>query len=135
MTASITVERSAAVQYVLRLADACLILSHRLSEWCGHAPIVEEDIALANMALDLLGQSRALLTHAAALEGRGHDEDQLAFLRDERDFLNPTATSRCRPGCCCSGSGSQSRAIRSWRRSPRRPRRRRAITASTRPTG
>ncbi len=94
MTASISVERSPAVQYVLRLADACLILSHRLSEWCGHAPIVEEDIALANMALDLLGQSRALLTHAAALEGRGKDgvlsEDQLAFLRDERDFLNPT---------------------------------------------
>lgn len=90
MTASIALERSPAVQYVLRLADACLILSHRLSEWCGHAPIVEEDIALANMALDLLGQSRALLSHAAKLEGLDHDEDQLAFLRDERDFLNPT---------------------------------------------
>jgi ring-1,2-phenylacetyl-CoA epoxidase subunit PaaC len=90
MTVSIAVERSSAVQYVLRLADTCLILSHRLSEWCGHAPILEEDIALANMALDLLGQSRALLSHAATLEGHGHDEDQLAFLRDERDFLNPT---------------------------------------------
>jgi ring-1,2-phenylacetyl-CoA epoxidase subunit PaaC len=90
MTASITLERSPAVQYVLRIADACLILSHRLSEWSGHAPVLEEDIALSNMALDLLGQARALLTHAAALEGGGRDEDQLAFLRDDRDFLNPT---------------------------------------------
>jgi len=90
MTASIVLERPPAVQYVLRLADTCLILSQRLSEWCGHAPVLEEDIALANMALDLLGQSRSLLTHAAQLEGRGHDEDQLAFLRDERDYLNLT---------------------------------------------
>jgi ring-1,2-phenylacetyl-CoA epoxidase subunit PaaC len=90
MTASISISRDPAVQYVLRLADSCLVLSHRLSEWCGHAPILEEDIALSNMALDLLGQSRALLTHAAKLEARGHDEDQLAFLRDERDYLNPT---------------------------------------------
>jgi ring-1,2-phenylacetyl-CoA epoxidase subunit PaaC len=90
MTASITLERSPAVQYVLRIADACLILSHRLSEWSGHAPVLEEDIALSNMALDLLGQARALLTHAATLEGGGRDEDQLAFLRDDRDFLNPT---------------------------------------------
>jgi ring-1,2-phenylacetyl-CoA epoxidase subunit PaaC len=90
MSASIAVERSPTVQYVLRLADTCLILSQRLAEWCGHAPVLEEDIALANMALDLLGQSRSLLTHAAQLEGRGHDEDQLAFLRDERDYLNAT---------------------------------------------
>jgi len=90
MTQSITIGRSPEVQYVLRLADTCLILAQRLGEWTGHAPILEEDIALANMALDLLGQSRALLTHAARLDGRGHDEDQLAFLRDERDFVNPT---------------------------------------------
>lgn len=94
MTASIAVDRRADVQYVLRLADTCLILSHRLSEWCGHAPVLEEDIALSNMALDLLGQSRALLTHAGTLEGRGKDrtytEDQLAFLRDERDYFNLT---------------------------------------------
>jgi ring-1,2-phenylacetyl-CoA epoxidase subunit PaaC len=76
--------------YILRLADTCLIWSHRLAEWCGHAPVLEEDIALANTALDLLGQARALLTHAAALDGQGHDEDRLAFLRDERDYLNLT---------------------------------------------
>jgi ring-1,2-phenylacetyl-CoA epoxidase subunit PaaC len=90
MTQSITIGKAPSVQYVLRLADTCLILAQRLGEWAGHAPVLEEDIALANMALDLLGQARALLTHAARLDGRGHDEDQLAFLRDERDFVNPT---------------------------------------------
>ena len=89
-TASITVSRAPAVRYVLRLADTCLIHAQRLSEWCGHAPILEEDIALSNLSLDLLGQARALLTHAGALDGQGHDEDRLAFLRDERDFLNVT---------------------------------------------
>lgn len=74
--------------YVLRLADTCLIHSQRLSEWAGHAPVLEEDLALSNIALDLLGQARALLTHAAALEGAGRDEDQLAFLREERDYRN-----------------------------------------------
>jgi len=76
--------------YVLRLADNPLILGQRLSEWCGHAPVLEEDIALANIALDLIGQSRALLSCAGRLEGCGHDEDQLAFLRDERDYRNAT---------------------------------------------
>lgn len=90
MTASIRVHWSPAVEYVLRIADTCLIHAQRLSEWCGHGPVLEEDIALTNMALDLLGQARALLTHAAALEGQGLDEDQLAFLRDERDFRNLT---------------------------------------------
>jgi ring-1,2-phenylacetyl-CoA epoxidase subunit PaaC len=90
MTQSITIGKAPAPQYVLRLADTCLILAQRLGEWTGHAPVLEEDIALANMALDLLGQARALLTHAARLDGKGHDEDQLAFLRDERDFVNPT---------------------------------------------
>lgn len=79
-----------AVRYLLRIGDTCLILAQRLAEWCGHAPILEEDIALANMALDLLGQARAVLTHAAVLEGQGRDEDQLAYLRDERDYLNLT---------------------------------------------
>ena len=82
------------VQYLLRLGDTCLILAQRLGEWCGHAPMLEEDIALTNMALDLLGQARAVLTRAGALEaelgGTPHDEDQLAFLRDERDFRNCT---------------------------------------------
>lgn len=88
MTASIAIDRTPRQQYLLRLSDTCLILGQRLGEWCGHAPILEEDIALANMALDLIGQARALLTHAGAEQGL--DEDQLAFLRDERDYLNPT---------------------------------------------
>ncbi len=90
MQDSIELEAAPAVRYLLRLGDTCLILGQRLSEWCGHGPVLEEDIALANMALDLIGQSRALLTHAGRLEGRGHDEDQLAFLRNERDYLNAT---------------------------------------------
>ncbi|MDI4632152.1 phenylacetate-CoA oxygenase subunit PaaC [Pelomonas sp. V22] len=86
---SIKVGSAPEVQYLLRIGDSCLILAQRISEWCGHAPILEEDIALSNIALDLLGQARALLTHAAKLDGQGHDEDQLAFLRDERQYLNP----------------------------------------------
>ena len=92
--ASIQLVRDPGVQYVLRLADLCLILGQRLGEWCGHAPVLEEDIALANMALDVIGQSRALLTRAgqmnAAAGGEVLSEDQLAFLREERDYLNPT---------------------------------------------
>ncbi len=78
------------IDYVLRLGDNALILGQRLSEWCGHAPVLEEDMALANTALDLIGQARLLLTHAGRLEGRGRDEDQLAFLRTERDYRNVT---------------------------------------------
>ncbi len=87
--ASIKVGHQPAVQYLLRIGDSCLILGQRLGEWCGHAPVLEEDLALSNMALDLIGQARALLTHAGDLDGQGHDEDQLAFLRDERQYLNP----------------------------------------------
>ena len=90
MQASIELNDDPAVRYVLRLADTCLILGQRLSEWCGHAPVLEEDLALANVALDLIGQARLLLSHAGALEGRGRDEDQLAFLRTEREFRNVT---------------------------------------------
>jgi ring-1,2-phenylacetyl-CoA epoxidase subunit PaaC len=93
-SSSIAVSSDPAVQYLLRIGDTCLIHAQRLGEWCGHAPIVEEDIALTNMALDLIGQARAVLTRAgtleAALGGEPHDEDQLAFLRDERDFRNCT---------------------------------------------
>ncbi len=88
--ASIHLNATPALRYVLRIADTGLVHAQRLAEWCGHAPVLEEDIALTNMALDLLGQARALLTHAAALDGQGFDEDQLAFLRDERDYLNLT---------------------------------------------
>jgi len=94
MSASIAVSKAPDVQYLLRIGDSCLIMSQRLAEWCGHAPVLEEDIALTNMALDLVGQARAVLTRAGELEGRAggtvHDEDQLAYLRDERDFLNLT---------------------------------------------
>ncbi|KQP12317.1 1,2-phenylacetyl-CoA epoxidase subunit PaaC [Pseudorhodoferax sp. Leaf267] len=90
MQASIELNRTPAVQYLLRIGDTCLVLAQRLGEWCGHAPVLEEDIAMANIALDLVGQARALLTHAGQLEGRAHDEDQLAFLRSERDYFNLT---------------------------------------------
>ena len=76
------------VEYLLRLADDRLVLGHRLSEWCGHAPILEEDIALANIALDLVGQANLLLTQAAAAENAGRDADALAFLRDAIDYRN-----------------------------------------------
>jgi ring-1,2-phenylacetyl-CoA epoxidase subunit PaaC len=76
--------------YVLQLADACLILGQRLGENVGHAPALEEDLGLANTALDLIGQARLLLNHAGAIEGAGRDEDQLAFLRAESEFRNPT---------------------------------------------
>jgi len=89
-TPSIEINHTPAVQYLLRIGDTALIHGQRLAEWCGHAPIVEEDIALTNVALDHIGQARALLTRAGQLEGRGYDEDQLAFLRDERDYRNVT---------------------------------------------
>ena len=88
MQASIRLSHSPAQQYLLRLGDTCLILGQRLGEWTGHAPVLEEDIALANMALDLIGQARAVLTLAG--QSQGFDEDQLAYLRDERDYRNPT---------------------------------------------
>ena len=87
---SVSVSPAPEVRWVLRLADTCLIHAQRLSEWCGHGPVLEEDIALTNLSLDLLGQARALLSHAGTLDGQGLDEDQLAFLRDERDYLNLT---------------------------------------------
>jgi ring-1,2-phenylacetyl-CoA epoxidase subunit PaaC len=90
MQASIQLPTDPKLQYLLRIGDACLILGQRLGEWCGHAPIVEEDIALSNMALDLIGQARGVLTLAGEQCPQDYDEDQLAFLRDERDYLNPT---------------------------------------------
>ena len=81
---------TAHLEYLLRLGDSALILGQRLSEWCGHGPVIEEDIALANTALDLIGQARLLLTHAGSLEGRGRDEDALAFLRAENEYRNFT---------------------------------------------
>jgi ring-1,2-phenylacetyl-CoA epoxidase subunit PaaC len=86
--ASITVFETPLVLYTLRRADDALILGHRLSEWCGHGPMLEEDMALSNMALDLLGQARELYSYAALVEGRDNDEDKLAYLRDVRQYRN-----------------------------------------------
>lgn len=72
--------------YVIRLADDCLIYSHRLAEWSTWSPQLEEDLALTNIALDLLGQARLLLTYAGDIEGEGNSEDDLAYLREEQDF-------------------------------------------------
>src|SRR3954462_2668955 len=86
--ASIKVSETPLVLYALRRADDALVLGHRLSEWCGHAPMLEEDMALANMGLDLLGQARELYSYAAEVEGRGNDEDKFAYLRDVRQYGN-----------------------------------------------
>src|SRR5687767_15737264 len=90
MSTSIRLNLRPEVQAVLRLGDTCLIHAQRLAECRGHGPVLEEDIAFSNVALDLLGQARALLTHAGRIEGQGFDEDLLAFLRDERQFFNLT---------------------------------------------
>ena len=87
-TTDIRVAETPLVLFTLRRADDALILGHRLSEWCGRAPTPEEDVALANMGLDLLGQARSLYAHAAETEGAGHDEDDLAYLRDAPQFRN-----------------------------------------------
>ena len=75
-------------QFLLRLGDTTLILGHRVSEWCGHGPVLEEDIALANTALDLIGQARLWLDLAGEVESRGRDADALAYLRDAFEFHN-----------------------------------------------
>jgi ring-1,2-phenylacetyl-CoA epoxidase subunit PaaC len=75
-------------RYLLRLGDDRLVLGHRLSEWCGHAPILEEDIALANVALDLIGEATLLLKLAGEVEGKGRSEDVLAYFRDAIEYRN-----------------------------------------------
>ncbi|WP_407175967.1 1,2-phenylacetyl-CoA epoxidase subunit PaaC [Bradyrhizobium sp. STM 3562] len=85
---NIQVSETPLVLYTLRRADDALVLGHRLSEWCGHAPMLEEDMALSNIALDLLGQARELYRYAAKVEGRDNDEDKLAYLRDIRQYRN-----------------------------------------------
>ena len=86
VTTSIMFASTPAVRLALARADDALILGHRLSEWCGHAPILEEDLSLTNIALDLIGQARSL--YALASAATGHDEDQLAYLRDDRHYTN-----------------------------------------------
>ena len=80
--------QEALFELLLRLGDTTLILGHRVSEWCGHAPALEEDIALANVALDLIGQTQMWLGLAAEVEGKGRTADDLAYLRDAWDFRN-----------------------------------------------
>ena len=75
-------------EYLLRLGDNCLVLSQQLGAWCGHGPALEEDLALTNVALDLLGQGRMWLSFAGEVEGLGRDEDRLAYQRDVYDFRN-----------------------------------------------
>ena len=75
-------------EYLLRLADDRLILGHRLSEWCGHGPVLEEDIALSNIALDLIGHASSLLDYAGRVEGKGRDADRLAYWRGVRSYRN-----------------------------------------------
>jgi ring-1,2-phenylacetyl-CoA epoxidase subunit PaaC len=79
---------NALFEYLLRLGDDRLVLGHRLSEWCGHGPILEEDIALSNVALDLLGQATMFLRLAGEVEGKGRDEDALAYFREVVEFRN-----------------------------------------------
>lgn len=80
--------KAALFEYLLWMGDTTLVLGHRLSEWCGHGPILEEDIALTNIALDLLGQARYYYTYAGEVEGKGRTEDDLAYLRDVMDYCN-----------------------------------------------
>jgi ring-1,2-phenylacetyl-CoA epoxidase subunit PaaC len=82
------ISRPAVSGYALRLGDDALIVAQRLGEWVSYAPELEEDVALGNIALDLLGQARSLLTYAGEVEGRGRTEDDLAYFRDEREFTN-----------------------------------------------
>lgn len=81
-------QKEALFRYLLRLGDNAAILGHKLSEWCGHGPELEEDIAIINTALDLLGHARSIYTYAGEVEGKGRDEDDLAYLRVEREYRN-----------------------------------------------
>lgn len=77
------------LDYLLQIADASLVLGHRLSEWCGHGPVLEQDLAMANIALDLLGEARSYYQYAAELAGPGRTEDDLAYLRSAVEYRNP----------------------------------------------
>jgi ring-1,2-phenylacetyl-CoA epoxidase subunit PaaC len=82
-------DTKALFRYVLRLGDLSLVLGQRLGEWVGHAPALEEDLGLANIALDLIGQARLLLSYAGEIEGCGRSEDDIAYLREQGEYLNP----------------------------------------------
>jgi len=82
------------IKYILHLGDNALVLGHRNSEWCGHGPVLEQDIAITNIALDLIGQARNFYQYAALLEGGDTSEDSLAYLRTEREFKNCLLTEQ-----------------------------------------
>jgi ring-1,2-phenylacetyl-CoA epoxidase subunit PaaC len=79
---------NALFEYLIRLGDDSLIIGHRLSEWCGHGPVLEEDIAMTNLSLDFIGQTASLLKYAGEVEGKGRTEDDLAYLRCDREYKN-----------------------------------------------
>src|SRR5947209_19829191 len=87
-TTSVSFAETPLLNLVLRRADDALILGHRLSEWCGHAPMIEEDIALANIALDLIGQARSLYAYAARAAGSGLTEGHFAYRREQHQYRN-----------------------------------------------
>jgi len=96
-------DRNAALfEYCLRIGDTSLILGQRLSEWCGHGPILEEDIAMSNIALDYIGQSRIIYSYAGLIEGKGRSEDDLAFLRDARQYRNLLITEQPNGDFACT---------------------------------
>ena len=86
--------KDALVNYCLRLGDSSLILGQRMAEWCSNGPILEEDIAMTNLSLDLIGQARTMLTYAGDTEGKGRTEDDLAYRREEREFYNTLLSER-----------------------------------------
>jgi len=87
-------KKDALINYCLRLGDSSLILGQRMAEWCSNGPILEEDIAMTNLSLDLIGQARTLLTYAGELEGKGRSEDDLAYRREEREYYNTLLSER-----------------------------------------
>jgi ring-1,2-phenylacetyl-CoA epoxidase subunit PaaC len=99
------------IEYLLRLGDNAVVHGQRLAEWCGHGPVLEEDIALANIALDFIGQARMLLSHASGVEGRGRNEDALAYLRDTREFRNFTMLELPHGGVSTAGATNPDYAV------------------------
>lgn len=87
-------KKDALINYCLRLGDSSLILGQRMAEWCSKGPILEEDIAMTNLSLDLIGQARTMLTYAGELEGKGRSEDDLAYRREEREYYNTLLSER-----------------------------------------
>lgn len=87
-------KEEALFNYCLRLGDSSLVLGQRMSEWCSNGPILEEDIAMTNVALDLIGQSRTMLTYAGKIEGKGRTEDDFAYKRTEREYFNTLLSER-----------------------------------------